>query len=103
MLGALRKWFPFWTIGQEARLDRLYEFRYTHVVAYLSTFLFANPSFISGVAHIFDFEGSFVSYNRSRTPLEADSKAIYADWAAVGQALDEAVRQFVVAQGGKTL
>ena len=50
-------------------------------------FLFAQPSFLSGLARVLDLFGLFDSYNESRTGAEADARAIYADWAMVGQDL----------------
>lgn len=55
-------------------------------------FLYARPSFLEGVARILDFRGVLESYNNSPTPSEADARAIYADWAAIGDDLKEAVR-----------
>lgn len=69
----------------------------------LSTFLFANPSFISGVASILDFEGNFVSYNHCATPSDADAVALYADWSAVGDALVEAINKLAVGQREQAL
>jgi hypothetical protein len=62
-------------------------------VSALSTFLFANPSMISGAAHLLDFWGTYDSYNRSRTPTEADAIALYADWRCVGEDLAKALHQ----------
>lgn len=66
-----------------------------------SDFLFARPSFFEGVARIVDLGGSLNAYNRSRTPEEADARAIYEDWRALGHdvrvALDE-LRAWVEAQ-----
>ena len=59
----------------------------------LSTFLFANPSLINGVAHLLDFWGTYDSYNRSRTPAQADAVALYADWRSVGEDLLQALNQ----------
>lgn len=59
-----------------------------------SSFLFARPSFIEGMARIWDFAGTLNVYNRSATPELADARAFQADWAAVGQDLWAAVRQF---------
>ncbi len=56
-----------------------------------SDFLFAQPSFASGAARVFDLWGRFDDYNRSDTPAEADAKAIAADWLIVGQDLAEAI------------
>lgn len=58
-----------------------------------SDFLFAEPSFSSGVARIFDLFGQFDQYNISKTPAEADNKAIHADWRVVGQDMADAVEQ----------
>lgn len=50
-------------------------------------FLFYNPGLLNGVARLYDFTGSFDSYNESATPKQADAVALYADWAAVGDEL----------------
>jgi hypothetical protein len=57
-------------------------------------FLFAQPSLASGVARVFDLFGQFDEYNRSETPLEADAKAIAADWLVVGQDLSDAIESY---------
>lgn len=58
-----------------------------------SDFLFARPSFIEGLARMLDLSGSLNTYNNSRTPEEADARAVRNDWKAIGhdmrQALDE--------------
>jgi len=56
-------------------------------------FLFAQPSFASGIARTFDLWGQFDTYNISATPVEADAKAIAADWIMVGQDILEAIEQ----------
>jgi hypothetical protein len=58
-----------------------------------SDFLFAQPSFASGVARVFDLFGQFDEYNRSETPDEADAKAIASDWIVVGQDIADAIEQ----------
>ena len=50
-------------------------------------FLTARPSALSGVARFFDFGAAFDEYNQSENEAEADAKAMYADWAAVGDSL----------------
>jgi hypothetical protein len=74
-------------------------------VDYLSrvatTFLFSNPSFFSGVARLLDFEGAFDSYNHSRSPIEADTKAMHVDWAIVGESLVEALGHLEVELKGE--
>lgn len=57
-------------------------------------FLFAQPSFASGAARILDLFAVFDDYNRSDTPIEADAKAIAADWLLVGQDVLSAIEQF---------
>jgi hypothetical protein len=59
-----------------------------------SDFLFAQPSFASGVARVLDLWGQFDAYNASSTPDEADAKAIAADWFVVGQDIIDAVEQY---------
>lgn len=49
-----------------------------------STFLFAEPSFVDGMARIFDFAGSLQLYNESKTPAVADRIALTMDWLGVG-------------------
>ena len=56
-------------------------------------FLFAQPSFTSGAARVFDMWGQFDEYNRSETPVEADTRAIASDWLVVGQDLSSAIEQ----------
>jgi hypothetical protein len=50
-----------------------------------SDFLFARPSFMSGVGRTVDLFGTFDGYNRSNTPKEADTAALASDWGMVGQ------------------
>jgi hypothetical protein len=59
-----------------------------------SDFLFAQPSFASGAARVFDLLGQFDEYNRSETPVEADAKAIAADWFVVGQDIADAIEHY---------
>lgn len=58
-----------------------------------SDFLFAQPSFGSGAARVFDLWGQFDAYNESENPAEADANAIAADWAVVGQDILDAIQQ----------
>jgi hypothetical protein len=60
-----------------------------------SGFLFADPSFMSGAARVFDLWAQFDDYNRSDTPAEADAKAIAADWLVVGQDISDAAETCV--------
>ena len=56
--------------------------------------LYAEPSALEGVARIFDFAGTLNSYNTSRTPNEADIKAVAHDWVMVGVDLQGAVNTY---------
>ncbi len=49
--------------------------------------LFANPSFLDGMSRTFDLLGNQDIYNEDLSPEEADSKALFSDWASVGDHL----------------
>lgn len=49
-----------------------------------SHYLFGKSSALFGAARILDLGGTFNSYNTSRTPQEADARAIFGDWLTVG-------------------
>jgi len=55
-----------------------------------SSFLFARPSYIEGVARIMDFGNTLNEYNSSLTAEQADFFAIASDWRAVGRDLNHA-------------
>lgn len=59
-----------------------------------SDFLYAKPSFLEGVARIFDFGGTLNGYNDSPTGEEADAAAIRSDWEAIGQDMHNAIGAF---------
>ena len=59
-----------------------------------SDFLVASPSFASGVGRLLDWYGLYDLYNISRSPQEADAKAMFADWRIVGQDLNDAMTEF---------
>lgn len=50
-------------------------------------YLFATPSFLSGVARLLDLSGRFDVYNDSDDAALADARAIYSDWRMVGRDL----------------
>lgn len=50
----------------------------------MSDFLFATPSFLSGMSRVLDMGAAFDEYNESPTPEYADSVAILNDFRAVG-------------------
>lgn len=55
--------------------------------------LFAQPSFFEGMARLLDINGSLNQCNGSKTPEEADYRAILSDWEHVGQDLLLAAKQ----------
>jgi hypothetical protein len=57
----------------------------------MSDYLFAQPSFLTGMGRVLDLGGVFDDYNTSETEAEAESKAMLSDWAAVGQDLADAM------------
>ena len=60
----------------------------------MSDYLFANPSFLSGVARTFDLGGTFDFYNVSPTGQIANARGLWSDWLAVGRYFRESVEQF---------
>jgi hypothetical protein len=60
--------------------------------------LFANPAFADGFSLVFDICGSHYRYNIDTTPQEVDSKALYSDWASVGDHLVLAAKELVQEQ-----
>lgn len=56
-------------------------------------FLFAQPSFVSGMARTLDLFGVLDEYNYSSNPSEADAKAMASDWLIVGQDILDVIEQ----------
>ena len=53
-----------------------------------SRLVYARPSFLEGVARIFDFGGTLNTYylvSSDEDPREVDARAIASDWEAVGK------------------
>ena len=61
-----------------------------------SDLMFARPSFIEGVARIFDFGGTLNEYNYDQfsSGAEADAAAIASDWEAIGRDMYDAIGLF---------
>ena len=59
-----------------------------------ATLLFAEPSFVRGMGRAIDLGATRNAYNDSRTPKEADTRALRSDWASVGADLGSALRMF---------
>ena len=58
-----------------------------------SDYLFERPSFVEGVGRVFDVGGSLSAYNTSPTAAQADARAVFEDWNAVGHDLRVALEQ----------
>jgi hypothetical protein len=58
----------------------------------LTTYLYATPSFLEGVARLFDFAGSLNVYQCADSPDQADFKAISSDWMVVGGDFRKAIQ-----------
>lgn len=59
-----------------------------------STFLFARPSFIEGMARVMDLGTNLQIYNDSKTEKEVDLKALKKDWEAVGKDIKSAINKY---------
>ncbi|HUY78541.1 MAG TPA: hypothetical protein VMV29_17350 [Ktedonobacterales bacterium] len=60
-----------------------------------SELLFARPSFLEGVARLFDFGGTLDTYNdEGLTADEANASALASDWRAIGQDMCLAMREW---------
>lgn len=59
-----------------------------------SDFLFARPSFLGGLARIFDLSGTLNFYNDSPSTEKADIRALAQDWKAVGDNLRIAYEEY---------
>ncbi len=60
----------------------------------LTDYLFAMPSFLSGVGRVLDMGAQFDEYNWSEDPDESDANAIFSDFRAVGMDLMAACSRF---------
>jgi len=61
-------------------------------------FLFAQPSFIGGMASIMDLGTTLVIFNESHTPEEADSRAVKSDWIITGDDIRSAMSSAINGQ-----
>ncbi len=56
--------------------------------------LFANPSFIEGIARVLDLGSTMNDYNSFPLPEQADYYALKSDWEAIGTDLKNAMAQY---------
>jgi hypothetical protein len=59
-----------------------------------SDYLFAEPSYLSGMARLLDFAGALNEYNSALSEEEADARALAMDWQMVAQDHWRAIEQF---------
>lgn len=64
----------------------------------VTDFLLAMPSFFSGYGSAVDFMDTFLEFNQSLTPEQADALALRQDWLVVGDDLRRAMRVFEARQ-----
>ncbi len=60
-----------------------------------SGFLFATPSFLSGMGSVLNVLGRPGPFNYSRSGVEADCKALYSDYRMIGQDIEDAIVVYV--------
>ncbi|MBD2326283.1 hypothetical protein H6G21_05305 [Alkalinema sp. FACHB-956] len=63
----------------------------------LSSFLYAQPSFVEGIARLLDIGGTLQEYNSSLTDHQADELALTADWRVIGEDLNNAIDAYKTA------
>jgi hypothetical protein len=54
-------------------------------------YLTARPSYLTGAGTVFNLAGSYYRFNAARSAKQADARAIYMDWAMIGQDLRKAM------------
>jgi protein involved in temperature-dependent protein secretion len=55
--------------------------------------LFVRPSLMNGAARAIDLFADLDDYNVSNSPQEADARAIYADWLAISNDFEVALKK----------
>ncbi|MEH1777066.1 hypothetical protein [Nostoc sp.] len=68
------------------------------VMDILSSYLYARPSLIEGVARMVDFGNRLQVYNTSLSSEQADYLALLSDWVVVGNDLKKAMAEFKEAE-----
>jgi hypothetical protein len=59
-----------------------------------TTYLFATPTFSSGMSGVLDMGATLNGYNINQTPEEADRKALLSDWRMVGTDIRSALSSY---------
>ncbi|MEI8230641.1 MAG: hypothetical protein WCG83_05930 [Candidatus Peregrinibacteria bacterium] len=63
-------------------------------MGFQTSYLYATPTFLSGMAMTLDLGATMSQYNISRTPEEADAKAMKSDWQATGNDIRFAMNSY---------
>jgi hypothetical protein len=61
---------------------------------FYSDYLFARPSFLSGIARVLDLGSTLNTYNTSETPEAADELALSLDWLAIGADIENSMQKY---------
>ena len=59
----------------------------------MTDYLYAEPSFLGGMARVLDLGDTLTNYNYSPSPESADTIAIQEDWRSVGDDLRAALKK----------
>lgn len=62
--------------------------------------LTSDSNVLTGIASAMSLGGNFYQFNNSRTPEEADFRAIYHDWRVVGEEIRQAM-QLAASEGSE--
>lgn len=81
-------------LTEKKKSGKLSEKHMAEKMLQFTSYLFSKASFLTGIGRIFDFSGSYERYNVSRTEKEADEKAMYLDWVAVGEDIRAALGEY---------
>ena len=69
------------------------------IMNHYTNFLFAEPSFLEGMARLMDMGNTLSVYNSSPSPQDADFWALYSDFAAIGEDMRTIVEEANEPQG----
>ncbi len=61
---------------------------------FVSSRLFARPSFSEGISRVIDLGSTLQDYNTSNSEIEADAKALFDDWKMVGRDIEIAAKRY---------
>jgi len=64
---------------------------------FYSTFLFSTPKrpFLAGIGDQLNLAGNYYIFNNSSSEEETDTRALFSDWAIIGQYLDDTIKVLI--------